>query len=510
MQIENIYLKYLVRSHTIIGLVALFLFFLATYFGMITLFSPYINAWQNPSRHYEIQTQKELNLDFTMFQAMKALNYPNDNVEVVLPSFREKTISVGQGFSNKVYINPYTNKVLDTQNEDDLITLFFNDIHVGRNIPVIGQLLMGVASIGFVFLLISGCYLYLLNRKRKNRENFWFKWHKNLSLVFVPYILVFALTGSVLGFMLSSSTPFALAVTEANESNMRKLVAPILFPKHKNLSQSEQNVDMLEYSKLYDLATKSYPELTIKSFHIYRWYEHNAHVVFRGYLENARTQSSSVNRLSITLSGVDGRVLAKKTMEDSHLGNRVLSLFYFFHFLVDEEIEVRVIIALLSIVFALSILFGFLIWLEKQKMKHKSQHEYYSLMTKLTLSVMFGVIPASAFLLALYWILPFELMDRETWIMGAFYAFWTLTLLLYVACRSSFKVSIVLCFFTALFLLVAVGFHDIKMNYYFFNGFQNRLRDIFYVDIVLCLLAVVFVCIGYAGLKMSRLRSFYE
>ncbi|MBU3015825.1 PepSY domain-containing protein [Poseidonibacter lekithochrous] len=47
-----------------------------------------------------------------------------------------------------------------------MLSNFFNDLHIRRNIPKIGQLLMGIASILIIFLTISGVILYLNKHKK--------------------------------------------------------------------------------------------------------------------------------------------------------------------------------------------------------------------------------------------------------------------------------------------------------------------------------------------------------
>ena len=192
MNLNNIYLKYLIRAHTIIGIFIVFIFFLSTYFGTITLFKPYINTWENISRHFSIKYESDFNIDIAINKAIKELKDPNTNIQITLPSFKEKALSVKYGFSENVYINPNTNEILDTKNDTALISNFFNQMHISLNLNRPGQLLIGIASISIIFLTISGIYLWVVNRKKRvHSGNFWFKWHKDLSLIILPYILIF-------------------------------------------------------------------------------------------------------------------------------------------------------------------------------------------------------------------------------------------------------------------------------------------------------------------------------
>lgn len=502
MNVSNVYIKFLIKVHTLIGIFAIFFFFLATYFGSITLFKPYFNSWQNPSRHFEIVENKELNLDFALHKALKELKYPNDNIDIVLPSFKDKALAVSTGFSRKVYINPYTNKVLDTKNENNLITTFLNDIHVGRNIPIIGQTLMGMSCLAIIFLSISGVFLWLVNRnkKRKIAKKAWFKWHKDLSLVLIPYIIIFALTGSFLGFMLNNSKPFSLSATDYKTNSLRKLVGPIIFAKTPKVEKTKQNVDMLEYSKLYEKAQKIYPNLQIKNIKINAWYESNAQIEFLGYLKDNKILTGSINRVKLILKGSDGSIVTKKTFEDTHTMNKFMSAFYVFHFFPDQEFTTRLIFFALGVLCAVSLAFGLLIWLDKKESENKNNPLYFNFTSKLALCVIVGVIPASSLLFLLHWLVPFDLGNRNTILTGSFYAFWSMTLFYSVYKTKAKEVIKHFLYTSSVFIFLAVLFHGIKTNIYIWDSFKMNLPVIFWVDF--SFLVFAFICI-YIAFKIK-------
>ena len=48
------------------------------------------------------------------------------------------------------------------------------------------------------------------------------------------------MTGAVLGIMLSTSSPFAYSATNGKDTNMSKLVRPVVFPQVCKVKQSGQ------------------------------------------------------------------------------------------------------------------------------------------------------------------------------------------------------------------------------------------------------------------------------
>jgi len=498
MKESNIYLKYLTRSHTLIGVFIVFIFYISTFFGTITLLKPYLNSWQNSSRHFEIPKDSFIDLNKAVAVGLQELNYPSDKVHITLPSFKENALTIKYGFSENIYINPYTTKVLNTQHESDFLTNFFNQMHVSMQIPKIGQVIMGLASIAIIFLTMSGFYLWL--KKRKQRDNtkssFWFKWHKNLSLIILPYIIVFSLTGAVLGVMLLSSSPFAYSATDGKENNMSKLVRPIIFPSHGKIKKSGIDATMLPITSLYQEAKKSYPNLHITKFTLYKWGDKNGQIVFSGFLDENRILSARVNRITISLSGTTGEVIKKNSLKDTHVISQVMSAFYFFHFLTDEELFIRILFFLFGIAFAASLVFGIFIYLEKKILKNKMDKNYFQLISRFTTALTIGVIPASAFLLFLYWLIPFETVDRDTWLKGSFFTFWSFSF--FYSVYKEDNISIVKFFInlSGVFLLLATFLHQLRTQSFLWDSFQKGLDSIFWIDIICIVIGVLFLALS--------------
>ena len=107
MKVDSLYIKYLIRAHIVIGLFVMFVFYISTYFGTITLFKPYLNTWQNPSRHFEIPKDAKIDLDKAIEVGLKELKYPRDKVKITPPSFKENALTLRYGFSENIYVNPY-------------------------------------------------------------------------------------------------------------------------------------------------------------------------------------------------------------------------------------------------------------------------------------------------------------------------------------------------------------------------------------------------------------------
>lgn len=505
MNLKSLNLKFLIKAHTKIGLFALFFFYISGFFGTITLFLPQIHTWENPSRYFIKKDSYKFELNDLINRTIQEEGFSSERIDITLPSYRDDVIAINDPNSRTKYINPYTLEMLDTTADRSFLSTFFNDIHIGKNIPMIGQFLMGIAAILALFLTISGIMLFI--NKHKAKKSFNFSWHRNLSLLLLPYILVFALTGSVLGFMLSSSTPFAFAASETEQTNMRKLVGPIIFPKDKIPTKSNE-AKMINIDTLKKKAQSSYKNLVIKEITLFQWYDKNAKIKFSGYLSDNRILTGRVNRQSITLSGTNAQILEKKELTNVHNANIFLSAFYFFHFIPDETLLVRVIYLILGIGFLVSLTLGFLIWSKKEAYKYSNNFLYYNFLSRFAIAIMYGIVPATALILLLYWAIPVELFQRIIWIKGSFYTFWAFSLFLSTYYDDILELIKSLSLFTSIFLFATVITHLMSTSKYISVFVQeSSMHTVLYFDLLLLILSILFFLFYKNAQKFKYIRE---
>ncbi|WP_419774588.1 PepSY-associated TM helix domain-containing protein [Halarcobacter sp.] len=509
MKIDKLNNKYLTRAHTVLGLIAIFLFYISTYFGTITIFKPYIQAWELPSTHFSSDAKFEQIIDLKLYQIVRENKLNVKNIEIELPSFKDERLKISSQNQNSVYLNPYTKEILNLNNEYPTISTLFNKLHTGANIPYIGLTLMGVASSIMLFLMISGLILYLVKSEKTNEnhnKNFRFKWHKNFGIILTPYVIIFALTGAFLGLMLSTSSVYALSNTNFEKQSIRALVGPIIFKQKALLEDKNKRVKPLQLSKLEEIAQKNYPELKIRKINIYNYRLENSQTVFSGYLKNNRALSSSrINPLSITLDSKTGEVLEKKELEDTHMIKKTLSTFYWLHFQTDEPLLIRIIFFILGIVMLICLLFGYLLWAEK---KLSSDYGYYEILNRFSIALLLGIIPASAILMILHWLIPFSMFDRIIWIEGLFYVSWSFYLFY------SFKETSIKKIFKMIFLSSSILFmltfllHEMHTDILLFELFSSNLTKQFAIDLLLIIIACLFYFLYKRVDSFSYLEKF--
>lgn len=496
MKLEKLNLKYLVRAHTVLGLACIFVFYISTFFGSITLFLPYLNIWESPSKH--IKYTSEYNIDEVLPHIIKEYELNSKNIEISLPSFKDPSINISTENQTSITLNPNNNEIISSDFENSTISEFFNEFHYGATIPFVGRTVFGLASLIMIFLMITGVMLFIFNKKKRkkkkeiNYKKHWFKWHKNITLALLPFIFVFAITGAFIGFMLQFSTPYALSATNFEENSIRKLVAPIIFAKKKPLENEEKVFTNKNLSFLVSRANEYYPNLVIEKINIYNYNKINSQTHFTGFLEDNRAITGKINRLFLTLDSKSGELIEKKLLEDSHIMNRVMSLFYFLHFIPDETFFLRFLFFILSIAMGVSLVFGYLIWAEKN-MKRCGDEEYFNMTNRFSLALFLGVLPASCSVLFMHWYLPLDFYQRDSYIEGLFFTLWAFSLYLAVEVKDIVKTIKIYLLASIGFIVLAMVFHGISTGFHIFNYLQNSLYTLFFVELGFVLAILIFL-----------------
>lgn len=135
-------------------------------------------------------------------------------------------VSFGKG-KGTVFINPYSGEILGGISKAHDFMHFAEDIHRRLAVKGKGEAVTGAANLGFLFLLVSGIYLWwpknwtarglkavlLFNAQAKNRARDW-NWHNVIGFWCAPMLLATTLTGAVMSYDWANDLLFRLSGTE--------------------------------------------------------------------------------------------------------------------------------------------------------------------------------------------------------------------------------------------------------------------------------------------------------
>jgi uncharacterized iron-regulated membrane protein len=127
---------------------------------------------------------------------------------------------LGGAQATDVYVNPYTGKILGSRAQYGGVIGFLWDLHVHLLTGEAGETVAGLLALAFLVMLVTGIVLWWPGRARL-KEAFAIRWrrgsprrmfdlHRVAGAVAAPWLLIAALTGSLLVFY-SLATPLLVA-----------------------------------------------------------------------------------------------------------------------------------------------------------------------------------------------------------------------------------------------------------------------------------------------------------
>lgn len=203
--------KWVRKIHLWLGLASGFIVFIVAITGCIFVFHDEIRDLTQDWRKITPQDQNFV-LPSILQQKVKE-RYPGADVSMVVYQNSERPahiFTIVDGTPYNIYFNPYSGQLLHMQNLNRDFFLIVEEIHMYLLLPEkIGRQVVGVSTIIFVFLIMSGLFLWWPKKKKnlpKNLRIRWnarwrrvnYDWHKVTGTYISLLALVIALAG--LGF----------------------------------------------------------------------------------------------------------------------------------------------------------------------------------------------------------------------------------------------------------------------------------------------------------------------
>jgi len=431
---SKLFSQRLFRLHVAAGITFSIIMYITIFFGVFAIFLPQIQAWEKPSRYIEKVDIKDIDYNDIINSVLKNPDFPKDNILVNLPGrMGDPAVSIGNRFVKPVVFNPATQK--EIKDEDKSITnlaAFLNELHYGQPLKLIGRLSFGFVAVGTMLLIITGLiliYLFKFKYKATNQQATFSTVHvKVFTWTFIPFLLI-TLSGAVMNVGLVSAGPMSKILTKGEASSIDGVVGTVLFPQNRPVKKENIEAKMLPLSELLKKAHEANPQLTFKQIKLLNWNDTTARADFIGYNPYKPFLNGGIFNIPYVSFNIHtGKLIENKKVLDSVVPVFIAEGIFFLHFLFGIDIFSRTLIALMMAMCGIGIGFGVMLWLEKKAKKFEGKITFYHWMGKISLATMIGVIPATAILFLLQWVLPFELEDRVLWQQGMFYNAWLATL----------------------------------------------------------------------------------
>lgn len=470
----------LVRVHGALGLIVSLIMYCALFFGIFAIFLPYLQVWEKPSRHIAPLALEKIDYEKILSYVWQDALFPKNNVIVTFPGTKnENALKVSHRFSAPIFFDTQTANVIQDEGKQSFLAGFLNQLHYGKVLDfdkelfgaawsITGRVLFGLASVGVLSVIVSGVILIVIfsyQKRAKTPQAFFVQRHISILKWSFPVVFLVTLSGAFMNLSLISSTWMAQLVSQGKESRIDAIIGPVLFVPEKPVKLLNENATMLPIATLVEKARRIVPSVTLHQARLINWNDQSAQIEFKGYDATKPFLNGGVfNKPSITLSAVDGTLLAKQDVMDRSWSVYLIEATFFLHFLAGVDLLSRSLVAFIMALSALAVGFGILSWLEKQAKKFDERITFYHWLGKFSLCITLGVIPATGMLFALQWLLPFDLSDRLLWQKGLFYDAWLATLFWAFYRFNAYRAAKEFLLAGGILFIVSVFLHWFKMG----------------------------------------------
>ncbi|NVJ54700.1 MAG: PepSY domain-containing protein [Campylobacteraceae bacterium] len=514
---SKLFKQRLFRIHVAAGMTFSIIMYIAIFFGVFAILLPYIKTWEKPSRHIEKVNITKIDYNSMINKALATPNYPKNNLLLNLPgNMGDPAVVIAHRFAKPLAFNPLTKKMLKNETKEQTnLADFLNELHYGQPLKLIGRLIFGFVAVGTMVLIITGLILITIMKFKnqgKTQQAVFSKIHVQVfTWAFLPFFLI-TLSGAVMNVGLISAGPMSKILSKGEASSIDAVVGTVLFKQSKPIKKLEQKASMLPINQLLLKAKKINPKLDLKQVKLINWNDKTAQVEIIAYNPYKPFLNGGVfNKPSITLSAVTGELIKEKKVLDNIWPVFLSEGIFFLHFLFGIDIFSRIAVAIIMSLCAIAIGFGTMLYLEKKAKKYDSKITFYHWLGKFSLAAMIGVIPATASLFVLQWIMPFDLVDRVLWQKGIFYNIWLFTLFWSFYRINSYKAAKEFFYVGGVLFILSSILHFINSNFYPNTLISNNMGNILGVDIGLILFGALFIYIAKKlPLKREEAKQFWK
>ncbi len=505
----------LYRLHVSSGITFSLLMYIAVFFGIFAILLPYIQVWEKPSRHFKVADITKIDYSEMIDPVISNPDFPNNNIIIKLPGYKnDPALHITHKFTEPKLFNPESREAINQEGLKSQLASFLNGMHYGEPLKTVGYTIFGFMAVGVMFLIIGGLFLvYILKFQNngKNQQSTFSKWHRKIfTWVFPPFIII-TLTGALMCIGYAGAGPMTYLTTKGEKSDILSLIGPVLTPTQAIVKRLNEEVPMLPIGKLIKKAQEINPQIEFQQLKLINWKDKTARVELIGYNPYKPFLNGVINKPKIILNAVDGKLIKHIKVMDRPWSILVTDSLYFLHLLFGVDIFTRLFISFLMLLSCFGIGFGVMLWLEKKAKKFDKKINFYHWLGKLSLSVMIGVIPSTALLFNLQWILSFDLENRVFIQKAIFFNFWLATLTWAFYRTNSYQAAKEFIYLGGTLFITAPILHFINSGFSPITLATSGMVNILSVDIGLFLTGTILLVVA-KKLPKDRLdaKSFWN
>ncbi|NRR34370.1 PepSY domain-containing protein [Oxalobacteraceae bacterium] len=421
--------------HTWVGLASGFMLFIAFFAGSITVFHEELHTWERPASTQATMQSAALAqplIDAVLRAHPEAkkefsLRFPSSHQPALRLEWHQPD-AAGKLHERVFYLS--RQGALEEVRDASALSELVHRLHYTAGLPASwGIYVLGVVSILYGVALVSGVVLYapvflrdlFALRIGKNLKRMWQDAHNIIGVLSLPFHVMYAWSGAILGLGLLLMAPFQLLVFDGK---LLALVGPDI-SLNNNVQVAHVAGPLLPASRLIAAIEGAAPGIALQAMHYRDVGDIHAQVDAYGQLR----QGSVSGMAAVAINAHDASIGRVITPQSASPGTTFLRGLYALHYAQLGELVVKWMYFGLGMAGAFLFYSGNLLWIEKRrKQRLAAQPRSGRLMAQATLGVCLGSMAGIGAAFLINKLLPAATADLAGWEERAYYAVFLLAL----------------------------------------------------------------------------------
>jgi len=507
------------HTHTVSGIVISFALFVCFYAGAVALFMDELYQWENPLARIESVNPATVDYD-KVYESVKdgITDFdPSSTFGMVPPNKKNPLIEFyggtkdAEGNTDRFHsaIHPITYETLsDGTEEKTHMARTIYELHYFNQIPVVGIYLSGLVAFFFLFAVFTGLLTHWKNIVNKfyafttkgKWKQIWTNGHISLGFITLPFQIIYAVTGALLGLSILLLAPSAFLMFDGDTSEVLEVVRPGAGIKY------DENAlvidDGTSFNTIYQKVHEAYPETEVTYL----------------YTNNFGKEDGTIGVRIDDYQGIGGDGIFIYSYKNGELldatepvtrpySKGTLAVLIKLHYATYGGIFLKIIYFILAMITCYIIISGVMIWRtarDKPSYTDK-QRRFHHRVTKVYLAICLSMFPALAIIFIANKLVPIEMPGRVLYVNSAFFMGWlalTLIGLFWNDYRKLNRNYILMGSILGLLIPIANG---MVTGDWLWNTLANKQYYVFSVDATWLIIGVfgILICQRYLRKKRS-------
>ncbi|KQC30395.1 PepSY-associated TM helix domain-containing protein [Flagellimonas eckloniae] len=499
------------HTHTVSGIVISFALFVCFYAGAVALFMDELYQWENPAARIDhvdpatVDYDKVISIvDENAESFDKSLTFgitpPTEANPLVTLYGRDKTEEGKLTFFTAI-LNPNTYDVISIGDEPSThMARTIYELHYFRQIPVVGLYLSGFVAFFFLFAVITGVLTHWKNIVNKfyafttkgKWKQIWTNGHISLGLITLPFQVIYAVTGALLGLSILLLAPSAILMYNGDTTEVVKAVRPDAGIKYDE--NAEAIDDGVAFNSIYNKVSAAYPENNVTYIYATNYGKEDGTIGVRV------NDYKSIGGDGIFVYGYkDGQLKEAIEPETRPYAKGAYGVLIKLHYATYGGIFLKIIYFLLAMITCYIIISGIMIWrTARNKPSYTDkQRRFHHRVTKFYLAITLSMFPALALIFIANKLVPLAMEGRVPIVNSIFFMGWLILTILGLFWNDYRKLNRNYIILGSVFGLLIPIVNGVITGDWIWNSLASKQYYVFSVDFT-------WLIIGVSGLLINR------